>query len=141
MELISLPIRRRGVPDSRRRLPGWCLAACRFHSPSGNRKAQGQYISEKAHRLCCHFRKWHGWKFGAAAKRCRQALRCGCCAKLPSMPFSLLSEEPMISQLWMTSQTAMPWDRRRCFFSSTAVGAGSFVICERTFQKRFWGCP
>lgn len=40
----------------------------------------------------------------------------------------LLSEEPMISQLFITSQTAMLCFNRRCFFSSMSVGIGSFVI-------------
>lgn len=53
----------------------------------------------------------------------------------------LLSEEPMISQLWITSQTAICQVSRNCFFSETVVGRGSLVIAASTFQNRFCGWP
>lgn len=53
----------------------------------------------------------------------------------------LLSEEPIMSQLAMTSQIAILCESKSRFFSVAVVGSGSFVMWERTFQKRFCGCP
>ena len=53
----------------------------------------------------------------------------------------LLSLEPFMSQLWITSQIAIPLLNSRFFFSSIVSGTGLLTIAEMTRQNRFFGFP
>ena len=53
----------------------------------------------------------------------------------------LASEEPVISQLAIESQSARSWLIISSFFSSTVTGTGLSNTEAITFQKRFCGCP
>ena len=52
-----------------------------------------------------------------------------------------LSLEPSMSQLSMTSQTAIWLRSRKFLFSFVDAGSGSFRSAARTGQKRFLGWP
>ena len=53
----------------------------------------------------------------------------------------LASEEPVISQEWMTSHRAIWFRSRNAFFSPTVPGGASPKTAAATFQNRFCGWP